>query len=208
MLTPAKSAELTALAEKRWGPKRHWVCIYCGSGAGLTVDHLWPRQAGGTDDVANLFPACDRCQSSKSDRPPIAWMVAAGVPEHQIARILRINGAGPGWTVPQGPGDLVPKMPAVTPVTLDLAGARRVPRQSAEPEGPRAEPDASGLPGVFQLDPHAWTPRADLFAAAESADPGLSARALYRDLERRGFRAHKRNGVRGFFGLRVPGEDG
>lgn len=203
MLTPARSAELTVLAEKRWGPKRHWKCVYCGAGAGLTVDHLWPRQAGGTDDVANLFPACDRCQSSKSDRPPIAWMVAAGVPERRIALILQVNGS-PDWRASQRPGDLVPKMPTIMPATLDHVAARRVPRQSAEAEGPRAEPDASGLPAVFELDPHAWTARAALHAAADAADPGLSARALYRDLERRGFRPHKRNGVRGFWGLRVP----
>ncbi|MEV8262837.1 HNH endonuclease signature motif containing protein [Microbacterium sp. NPDC077057] len=204
MLDPARSAELTALAEKRWGPKRHWSCVYCGAGAGLTVDHLWPRQAGGSDEATNLFPACDRCQSSKSDRPPIAWMVAVGVPEDRIARIIRING-NPDFRVVQQPGDLVPKMPEVRPITPDHEAGRKVRRLSTpDPEGPRAEPDASGLPAVFELDPHAWSPRAALHAAADAADPGHSARALYRDLERRGFRPHKRNGVRGFWGLRVP----
>src|SRR5690606_2840389 len=74
---------LRELAEGRWGPKRHWRCVYCGRGAGMVLDHLWPSALGGTDHISNLFPACDRCNGSKHDLDPWAWMTAVGVPERR-----------------------------------------------------------------------------------------------------------------------------
>ncbi|UGL61864.1 HNH endonuclease [Microbacterium phage Franklin22] len=78
-----ESLALTKLAETRWGPKRKWRCVYCGRGAGIVLDHLWPSSVDGGNDRANLFPACDRCNGSKMDRDPWAWMAAVGVPERR-----------------------------------------------------------------------------------------------------------------------------
>ncbi|QJD49868.1 HNH endonuclease [Microbacterium phage AvGardian] len=86
----ARSAELTSLAERRWGPKRRWRCVYCGRGAGMVVDHFVPTAAGGEDTVWNLVPACDRCNSSKQAHDPNAWMEVAGVPDFRQAALWRI----------------------------------------------------------------------------------------------------------------------
>lgn len=41
-------------------------CYYCG-GKAESVDHLLPRSKGGKNDLANLVPACMRCNQMKSD---------------------------------------------------------------------------------------------------------------------------------------------
>jgi len=43
-------------------------CSYCGAPA-QGADHVIPKARGGTDDVANLTPACTACNSAKRDRP-------------------------------------------------------------------------------------------------------------------------------------------
>jgi hypothetical protein len=49
------------------------ACCYCGEavedGAKLTLDHLTPHSAGGTNDATNLVTACHRCNSSRGNRP-------------------------------------------------------------------------------------------------------------------------------------------
>lgn len=44
------------------------VCTYCGGPAG-TIDHIRPRQFGGTDDPDNLTDACQSCNSRKGTLP-------------------------------------------------------------------------------------------------------------------------------------------
>lgn len=50
------------------------ACAYCGIGieqdAKLTLDHLKPHSAGGSNEAANLVTCCHRCNSSRGDR---AW---------------------------------------------------------------------------------------------------------------------------------------
>jgi hypothetical protein len=48
-----------------------FTCQYCGrtgSETILQVDHILPRAAGGTDDLANLITACHVCNLGKSAR--------------------------------------------------------------------------------------------------------------------------------------------
>lgn len=49
--------------------KTNGICWYCGGALNpfrnFTVDHLVPRKEGGSDDIANLFPCCKRCNSKK-----------------------------------------------------------------------------------------------------------------------------------------------
>lgn len=40
-------------------------CAHCGEEKPLTVDHIKPRAAGGTDDIANIQPLCKACNSKK-----------------------------------------------------------------------------------------------------------------------------------------------
>jgi 5-methylcytosine-specific restriction endonuclease McrA len=50
-------------------------CAYCGQSlrgaapADVTLDHLLPRSAGGTNDATNLITACRSCNSSRQDKP-------------------------------------------------------------------------------------------------------------------------------------------
>src|SRR5262249_1849686 len=44
-------------------------CAYCG-GMPTQVDHILPLSRGGTDDPANLAPACRACNMEKLDFTP------------------------------------------------------------------------------------------------------------------------------------------
>ncbi|MBS4095830.1 MAG: HNH endonuclease [Sulfuricella sp.] len=51
----------------------HYTCVYCGfdgrvfdSWMQLSIDHIRPRSAGGTDDPDNLVVACRSCNSITS----------------------------------------------------------------------------------------------------------------------------------------------
>lgn len=50
------------------------VCIYCGEDRPLTVDHKIPLSRGGTNDIANVVPACGLCNSRKQDRTAIEYL--------------------------------------------------------------------------------------------------------------------------------------
>jgi len=53
------------------------ACAYCGhsleGGAKLTLDHIKPYIKGGSNKETNLITACDRCNSSRQDRPVAAF---------------------------------------------------------------------------------------------------------------------------------------
>lgn len=55
-----------------------FACVYCGRGtehAVLTLDHIVPRELGGTHDAFNLVTACVKCNSSRQDLPLQSWLV-------------------------------------------------------------------------------------------------------------------------------------
>jgi hypothetical protein len=47
-------------------------CAYCG-GMPAVVDHIMPLSRGGTDDRANLAPACRACNMEKLDFTPAEY---------------------------------------------------------------------------------------------------------------------------------------
>ncbi len=57
------------------------ACVYCGEavegegGAAVTLDHLRPLSAGGSNAATTLVTACRRCNCSRHDRP---WREFAG----------------------------------------------------------------------------------------------------------------------------------
>jgi 5-methylcytosine-specific restriction endonuclease McrA len=58
-------------------------CAYCGYDAPTQVDHVMPLSRGGTDDRANLVPACRPCNMNKLDFTPEEWRayrLAEGLP--------------------------------------------------------------------------------------------------------------------------------
>lgn len=55
------------------------VCLYCGKAGPLTRDHKVPLVLGGTDDIANIVPACRSCNSRKGTRTDtefLSWRAA------------------------------------------------------------------------------------------------------------------------------------
>lgn len=52
-------------------------CWYCGcevaSPKELTIDHIFPRSKGGSNDTDNIFLVCKKCNSSKRDKDLLEW---------------------------------------------------------------------------------------------------------------------------------------
>jgi 5-methylcytosine-specific restriction endonuclease McrA len=42
-----------------------WCCAYCGQSRPLSEDHKIPLSRGGSDDISNILPACQSCNSKK-----------------------------------------------------------------------------------------------------------------------------------------------
>ena len=57
----------------------NYACAYCGkvfsSPKEATVDHIFPRIKGGTNEMENIVFACKTCNSSKADRDMFGWYV-------------------------------------------------------------------------------------------------------------------------------------
>jgi len=51
------------------------ACCYCGSAQFLSVDHLIPTKRGGANAGDNLVWACRSCNSSKSAKDALEWLV-------------------------------------------------------------------------------------------------------------------------------------
>ena len=49
-------------------------CVYCGSMAELTTDHLIPRSRGGDDSADNLVLACQPCNTSRGEKGVFEWL--------------------------------------------------------------------------------------------------------------------------------------
>lgn len=73
-----------AHTEAQWGDRLQaygYRCAYCGDGErALIREHVVPLSAGGTNDIANLVPACQPCNARKLNRtdyppprPPGTW---------------------------------------------------------------------------------------------------------------------------------------
>jgi 5-methylcytosine-specific restriction endonuclease McrA len=62
------------------------TCAYCDCQDDLTNDHVKALNRGGWDEVANIVPACRKCNSSKSDRPVEEWY-----PEQDFFEESRLN---------------------------------------------------------------------------------------------------------------------
>lgn len=50
------------------------LCSYCGERKDLVLDHIVPLARNGEHDVENAAPACDGCNSQKSDTPLLVWL--------------------------------------------------------------------------------------------------------------------------------------
>jgi len=59
--------------DERYRLSAERICVYCGAGGPLTLDHLVSRKCGGSDSPDNLVYACKSCNSSKRDSDLIVW---------------------------------------------------------------------------------------------------------------------------------------
>lgn len=59
--------------------KSNHSCAYCGkvftTPKEATVDHIFPRIKGGTNEMENIVFACKTCNSSKGDRDMFGWYI-------------------------------------------------------------------------------------------------------------------------------------
>jgi len=66
---PPKRHRFTAAERREVYAKTDGYCAYCGCelpASKMQVDHVLPVDLGGTDDMANLLPACRSCNNYKS----------------------------------------------------------------------------------------------------------------------------------------------
>lgn len=62
------------------------ICIYCGKGKDLTVEHILPRCCGGEDIADNVVMVCKSCNSSKGGKRLYEWQgLDAKDTHHRIA---------------------------------------------------------------------------------------------------------------------------
>ena len=87
MAKPTRAPALGMLARRqlyrmllaRDGTWCHWCGVRLVTGLpvapadGYTRDHLVPRAAGGTDELANLVPACQWCNSRRNAMSALEW---------------------------------------------------------------------------------------------------------------------------------------
>lgn len=77
-----------------------WRCVHCHDvkyhRPQLTLDHLHPRELGGTNDATNLVTACFSCNSARQDKGIRAWFavlrkqgVNTGALGARIRRLVR-----------------------------------------------------------------------------------------------------------------------
>jgi hypothetical protein len=50
------------------------TCVYCGSTADLTTDHLIPRSRGGDESADNVVLACQSCNISRGEKGIFEWL--------------------------------------------------------------------------------------------------------------------------------------
>ena len=60
------------------------ICTYCNQEAETTFDHIVPVAAGGTDEISNMVPACQSCNSSKNDKNVIDWHQEHEIPVDRV----------------------------------------------------------------------------------------------------------------------------
>lgn len=60
------------------------VCTYCNQDAETTFDHIIPVSEGGVSEIKNMVPACQSCNSSKSNRNILDWHQEHEIPIDRV----------------------------------------------------------------------------------------------------------------------------
>lgn len=64
----ANGGDFTAAAWATLCAQYDYHCLACGRRTELTVDHVVPVSRGGSNDISNIQPLCQSCNSSKHDQ--------------------------------------------------------------------------------------------------------------------------------------------
>lgn len=78
--TAARQAMVDMVQEGIVEPARVF-CSYCSSpvvGGDVHIDHVVARSLGGTDAPDNRVPTCKTCNSRKSNKPFLVWLIELG----------------------------------------------------------------------------------------------------------------------------------
>jgi len=70
------------VTDREWRRLKHrhgGRCFYCKKKLKLTKDHVVPVTRGGLHTPGNILPACQPCNSSKSDRFIMEWRLGRAV---------------------------------------------------------------------------------------------------------------------------------
>jgi 5-methylcytosine-specific restriction endonuclease McrA len=68
MTNPERLWKLPPVNRREVLKRDNHSCQYCGTGKGLTLDHVIPRSKGGAHTWDNVVAACGRCNGQKGDR--------------------------------------------------------------------------------------------------------------------------------------------
>lgn len=79
----------TMMKDQKVRMKLPMECMYCGNLNNLSIDHIVPKNRGGSDSGDNAVWACRSCNSSKSDRDLFEWWNAkrVGMPPLFVIRV-------------------------------------------------------------------------------------------------------------------------
>jgi len=75
-----------------------FACVFCGEEERLTLDHVLPREMGGTHKETNLVTACLSCNSAKRALTMRAWFAMLrdrGIETEGLAKKIKTHTAKP-----------------------------------------------------------------------------------------------------------------
>jgi hypothetical protein len=103
---PQRNSEMSNTHGSKWiRPERRaaiyirdgFACLFCGvtadEGAALSLDHVQPRELGGTHESGNLVTACISCNSAKQDSSMRVWFQALrdkGIDTTKMSRKIKL----------------------------------------------------------------------------------------------------------------------
>jgi 5-methylcytosine-specific restriction endonuclease McrA len=64
-------------------------CAYCGKSGHMQQEHYYSVLDGGTYTPDNIIPACSKCNSSKSNKDPLEWLLTKQ--EHGLVTMWKIS---------------------------------------------------------------------------------------------------------------------
>jgi len=71
--------------------RKPYLRFYSHSGVMFTIDHIMPKNEGGTNDFSNLQSMCVKCNRKKGHNPDWKYIINSGVLSYRVANGHYIN---------------------------------------------------------------------------------------------------------------------